>query len=278
MSPSIWNWHPAEVTYISPCSLSLSFLHKCHSSIILSVLLNILRLLSLNTVAIDSLIQNFHQHQLWHVPSGTPRQKMTISIANHTCPTPPSLTESKFPVKTFPLIYRELNWFLQLHSKQSSEMLLSITLLSFSAAVLLLYHAWSSLPSWHSMLHIWVNHESSISISALTDHSYSSLTSPRILKICLVIPYYSLTSFLSICFPKIFVFINAWFSYIEAVSFATLFLLLCEYISPSESERELFFAALEIKQKNGPALKGNETLAWYRVCGANFIYPKSFRN
>jgi hypothetical protein len=82
--------------------------------------------------------------------------------------------------------------------------------------------------------------------------------------------------FLSICFPKIFVFISAWFSYIEAVSFATLFLLLCENISSPESERELF-AALEIKQKNGPALRGNGTLAWYRVCGTNFIYPRSFK-
>jgi hypothetical protein len=46
---------------------------------------------------------------------------------------------------------------------------------------------------------------------------------------------------------------------------ATLFLLMCEYISPSQSERELFFVALKINQRKGLGITGNESLAWYSV-------------
>jgi hypothetical protein len=40
---------------------------------------------------------------------------------------------------------------------------------------------------------------------------------------------------------------------------------MCEYISPSQSERELFFVALKINQRKGLGITGNESLAWYSV-------------
>ncbi|KAE9370035.1 hypothetical protein N431DRAFT_468121 [Stipitochalara longipes BDJ] len=152
-----------------------------------------------------------------------------MTISNHTCPAPPSLTEvaqeSIFGNVTF-------HHF--------------AVILGGSAAAI----------SFLIVLILMAQHATYLS---------NQREQYKIMKICLVIPYYSLTAFLSICFPKIFLFINAWFSYIEAVSFATLFLLFCQYLAPSESERELFFAALEIKQKDGPALRGKESLDWYRM-------------
>jgi hypothetical protein len=86
----------------------------------------------------------------------------------------------------------------------------------------------------------------------------------RILKICFVIPVYSLFSFLSVCFPKAAVFLEPWQAFYESLALGYFFLLLNEWISPSDSQRDLFFSALRVPQKNdAPPLGG---LEWYRVC------------
>jgi hypothetical protein len=64
--------------------------------------------------------------------------------------------------------------------------------------------------------------------------------------------------------------ISQWFNYFEGVALATLFLLICEYISPRQTERELFFAALKIEQRKGPMLTGNASIAWYQVLCTQF--------
>ncbi|KAF4628367.1 hypothetical protein G7Y89_g9782 [Cudoniella acicularis] len=107
-----------------------------------------------------------------------------------------------------------------------------------------------------------------VSLFLMTMHA-THISKPReqykIMKICLVIPWYSITSFLSICFPNVFIGLSPWFNYFEGIALATLFLLMCEYIAPSQTERELFFSALEIQQKKGPTLTGKESLEWYRA-------------
>jgi hypothetical protein len=85
----------------------------------------------------------------------------------------------------------------------------------------------------------------------------------RILKICAVIPVYSLFSFLSVCFPKAAVSVDPWQAFYESLALGYFFLLLNEWISPSDSQRDLFFSALRVPQKNdAPPLDG---LEWYRV-------------
>ena len=96
----------------------------------------------------------------------------------------------------------------------------------------------------------------------------------RIMKICLLIPLYSIISFLSICFPNIYIYTNVWFSYFEAVALATFFLLMCEFISERNSERELFFAALEIHDKKGRVTTGYGSLVWYRVLSEAFTFQE----
>ena len=94
----------------------------------------------------------------------------------------------------------------------------------------------------------------------------------RIMKICLLIPLYSVLSFLSVCLPSVYVYTYVWFSYFEAVALATYFLLMCEFISETHSERELFFSALKIRSKKGHVTTGPGSLVWYRVIGLKFVY------
>ena len=92
------------------------------------------------------------------------------------------------------------------------------------------------------------------------------------MKICLLIPLYSIISFLSLCLPSIYIYVNVWFSYFEAIALATFFLLMCEFISETHSERELFFSALEIHGRKGHVTTGYGSVVWYRVIGRNFIF------
>ncbi|KAJ5934092.1 hypothetical protein N7466_003639, partial [Penicillium verhagenii] len=106
------------------------------------------------------------------------------------------------------------------------------------------------------------------------------LSNPReqikyvILRISLLIPLYTITSFLSICKPYAYVYITPWLELFQAVALGSFFLLLCEFISrDSQSEIDVFFSAFQAPQKkqNKPSLGG---LEWFRKQWiAIFQYP-----
>lgn len=86
----------------------------------------------------------------------------------------------------------------------------------------------------------------------------------RILRISLIIPFWSIISFLSICFPTAEVYLHPWLEFVQSICLATFFLLLCEFVSPSEQHRDVFFAGMTVKNKK--AANGEENgLQWYRV-------------
>lgn len=87
----------------------------------------------------------------------------------------------------------------------------------------------------------------------------------RIMKIGLLIPFYSILSLLSIAFPKAHVDIAPWLDLVQSVALGSFFLLLCEFVSESPSQREVFFAALVIPNKKSPSGQSGGLL-WYRVC------------
>lgn len=89
------------------------------------------------------------------------------------------------------------------------------------------------------------------------------------MKIATLIPSYSLLSFLSIYFPRAAVYISPWLDTIQAFALGSFFLLMCEFISESPTERDVFFAALVVKDKKSPNGQGNG-LAWYRVRDLGF--------
>ncbi|KAJ5636861.1 uncharacterized protein N7484_010174 [Penicillium longicatenatum] len=96
----------------------------------------------------------------------------------------------------------------------------------------------------------------------------------KILKICFLIPLYTITSFLSICYPHAFVYLTPWLDLFQAVALGSFFLLLCEFIArDSQANVDVFFVAFQPPQK-----KGNKApltgLEWFRKQWiAIFQYP-----
>lgn len=82
------------------------------------------------------------------------------------------------------------------------------------------------------------------------------------MRVSMLIPLYSLFSFLSVCFPKARVYLLPWLDVFQANSLCAFFLLMCTYISPYEDQRDMLFAAMTILDKKQGEVNG---LAWYRV-------------
>ena len=72
------------------------------------------------------------------------------------------------------------------------------------------------------------------------------------MKISLIMPLYSLVSFIAIVCPGANVYLEPWLEVVQAISLSSFFLLLLEYVSPNEAERDAFFADLKIKDKKAP--------------------------
>ncbi|KAK4944418.1 hypothetical protein LTR10_016092 [Elasticomyces elasticus] len=98
----------------------------------------------------------------------------------------------------------------------------------------------------------------------------------KILKICALIPIYSILSFLSIAFPNSYIYLDPWIDFFQGIALGSFFLLLCEFVSPSASSRDVFFAALQIP-KSRMSRGGKQPvdgLEWYRKKWfAVFQYP-----
>ncbi|KAJ5966507.1 hypothetical protein N7481_013221 [Penicillium waksmanii] len=92
-------------------------------------------------------------------------------------------------------------------------------------------------------------------------------------EICILLPLYTITSFLSICFPQAYTSLAPWLDAFQEVALGSFFLLLCEFISKdSATEIDIFFVAFEAPQKKGkPYMIG---LEWFRKQWiAIFQYP-----
>jgi Organic solute transporter Ostalpha len=84
------------------------------------------------------------------------------------------------------------------------------------------------------------------------------------MRIAGLIPLYSIFSFLSICFPDAFVYLAPWIDLFQAIALGSFFLLMCEFVSPSSEQRDIFFAALVVPGKKG-ATAAEHGIPWYRV-------------
>ncbi|GKT48147.1 transmembrane protein 234 [Colletotrichum spaethianum] len=95
----------------------------------------------------------------------------------------------------------------------------------------------------------------------------------KIMRISLIIPFWSIISFLCICFPSAEVYLHPWLEFVQSICLGTFFILLCEFVSPSAQHRDVFFAALTVKNKK--AANGEENgLEWFRkMWFAVFQYP-----
>lgn len=86
----------------------------------------------------------------------------------------------------------------------------------------------------------------------------------RIMRISLLVPFYSFFCFLSICFPTANVYLEPWLEVFQANSLCAFFLLMCDFISPSSEKRSDFFAKMTVLDKKSQAGKVGG-LSWFRV-------------
>ena len=88
------------------------------------------------------------------------------------------------------------------------------------------------------------------------------------MRICLVIPTYSILNLLSISFPSAYVYIEPWLNVSEGIALATFFLLLCNFISTDSYQRDAFFSGVQLQDKKGEPIDGP---AMYRVSHDRFL-------
>lgn len=84
------------------------------------------------------------------------------------------------------------------------------------------------------------------------------------MRISLLVPFYSLLCFLSICFPTAYVYLDPWLEVFQANSLCAFFLLMCDFISPDSEKRSDFFAKMTVLDKKSQAGRAGE-LSWFRV-------------
>lgn len=95
----------------------------------------------------------------------------------------------------------------------------------------------------------------------------------KIMRICLLIPVNALINLIGQVVPAAYFYIIVWADMMQAFALGNFFLLLLEFISPHDNQRDFFFSGLQIPSKrSGKAPK--DGLRWYRRRWfAVFQYP-----
>lgn len=99
----------------------------------------------------------------------------------------------------------------------------------------------------------------------------------NIMRICCYLPILAVGCFLQVSFPNAYVYINPWLDVVQALALCNFFLVMCQFVSPSDAHRETFFAALELpkgavsRRRRRRSRKGADGLpepvnglVWYR--------------
>lgn len=84
------------------------------------------------------------------------------------------------------------------------------------------------------------------------------------MRISLLVPFYALFCFLSICFPAANVYLDPWMEVFQANSLCAFFLLMCDYISPKSEKGSDIFAKMTVLDRKSRARKIGG-LSWFRV-------------
>ncbi|KAE8154189.1 organic solute transporter Ostalpha-domain-containing protein [Aspergillus avenaceus] len=91
----------------------------------------------------------------------------------------------------------------------------------------------------------------------------------KIMRICNLIPSYQVLSFISICFPNSYIYLQGFTEVLQGVALYAFLMLLCDFMAPDDESKVKFFSALEIKRQWRPKKKRNGiaflSLTWYSV-------------
>lgn len=95
----------------------------------------------------------------------------------------------------------------------------------------------------------------------------------KILRICLLIPINCLVQFVGQLAPASYFYLLPWADLMQSFALGNFFLLLLEFISPHDNQRDFFFSGLQVpSKKSGKAPR--DGLRWYRrKWMAIFQYP-----
>ena len=92
------------------------------------------------------------------------------------------------------------------------------------------------------------------------------LPSHRIMRIFIVIPLYSIISFLGICIPSAMVYLHPWLDVFQSLALVSFFLLICEFVAPTHDQRDMFFTTLAASNPKSRK-RAKHGQGWYRVSG-----------
>ncbi|KAI2903019.1 hypothetical protein CBS63078_6059 [Aspergillus niger] len=91
----------------------------------------------------------------------------------------------------------------------------------------------------------------------------------RIMRICNLIPSYQVLSYISICFPNSYIYLQGFTEVLQGVALYAFLMLLCDYMAPDDTSKVKFFSSLETKRQWQPKKKRNGlaflSLTWYSV-------------
>lgn len=95
----------------------------------------------------------------------------------------------------------------------------------------------------------------------------------KILRICLLIPISAIIQFIGQVVPASYFYIIPWADMMQSLALGNFFLLLLQFISPHDHQRDLFFSGLEVPaRRKGRAPR--DGMKWYRrKWVAVFQYP-----
>ncbi|PSR88690.1 organic solute transporter Ostalpha-domain-containing protein [Coniella lustricola] len=118
---------------------------------------------------------------------------------------------------------------------------------------------------------------STLSILILMFRHATHLSKPneqlKIMRICLLIPVNALFNLIGQLVPASYFYIIVWADMMQAFALGNFFLLLLEFISPHDHQRDFFFSGLQIPRKRSKKAS-KDGLRWYRrKWFAVFQYP-----
>ncbi|OJJ83531.1 OSTA/TMEM184 family protein [Aspergillus glaucus CBS 516.65] len=91
----------------------------------------------------------------------------------------------------------------------------------------------------------------------------------KIMRICNLIPSYQILSFVSICFPNSYIYLQGFTEVLQGVALYAFLMLLCDFMAPNNRSKVDFFSSLETKRQWQPKKKRNGlaflSLTWYSV-------------
>lgn len=77
------------------------------------------------------------------------------------------------------------------------------------------------------------------------------------MRICNLIPSYQILSFISICFPNSYIYLQGFTEVLQGVALYAFLMLLCDFMAPNDKSKVEFFSSLEIKRQWQPKKKRN---------------------